>query len=95
MRKGRGLQFRGRRKRNNRTTYFAPNDWNVVDDVTGFVRKRSECQLTWDNLLVAKDQYDPKQPQLDLRGKPDRPAVPLARTESPIVFATDVSPEDL
>ncbi len=88
-------KFRGSRKRGNRSTYYTLGDWNVVDDVTGFVRKRSECRLTWDNLLVALPQFDPKQPQLDLRGKPDRPSVPLARTEGPIVFDTDVKAEDL
>jgi hypothetical protein len=67
----------------------------VVDDVTGFVRKRSECRLTWDGLLVSVDQWDPKQPQLDIRGKPDRPSVPLSRPEQPIVFDTNVKPEDL
>ncbi len=86
MRKSRG---------SNRTKYFAKGDWNVVDDVTGFVRKRSECRLTWDNLLVAVDQWDPKQPQLSIRGKPDRPSVPLSRPEEEIVFDTNVKPEDL
>lgn len=76
------------RRRKNRTKYFTMGDWNVVSDVTGLVFKRSECQLTWDNLLVEHDQYDPKQPQLDLRGKPDKPSVPLSRPESDPVFVT-------
>lgn len=79
----------------NRTKRFDIGDWDVVCDVTGLVRKRSECRLTWDNLLVWKQQWDPKQPQLDIRGKPDRPSVPIARPEQPIVFDTNVKPEDL
>lgn len=93
--RSRPLNRRASKKRNNRSTWFAPGDWNVVDDVTGLVRKRSECRLTWDNLLVAVDQWDPKQPQLDIRAKPDHPAVPLARTEGEITFDTNVRAEDL
>lgn len=80
--------MRHRKAQANRTKYFAPHDWNVVSDVTGLVKKRSECRLTWDNLLVEDDQFDPKHPQLDLRAKPDRPSVPLARPESDPVFTT-------
>lgn len=79
-------KFPSRRKRRNRTTYAVLGDWNVVDDVTGFVRKRSECRFTWDNLLVAKDQWDPKQPQLDLRGRIDKQAVADARPDRDPVF---------
>ena len=93
--RARTLQTRSRGKRGNRTTFFTKGDWNVVSDVTGLVFKRSECQLTWNNLLVEREQFDPKQEQLDLRGRPDHPAVPLARPEEPIVFETDTKPEDL
>lgn len=91
----RGGRFRNQRRRGNRTLYFKKGDWNVVSDVTGLVFKRSECQLTWDNLLVEKSQFDPKQPQLDLRGKPDHPSVPLARPDSDPMFAVPPTAEEL
>ena len=87
--------MRRRGKGRNRTKYFRIGDWNVVDDVTGFVRKRSECRFTWDNLLVAQDQWDPKQPQLDLRGRTDKQAVPNARPDSDPVFGTPPTPDEL
>ncbi len=89
MRRKKGnRRFPAARKRSNRTTFFVLGDWNVVDDVTGFVRKRSECRFTWDNLLVARDQWDPKQPQLDLRGRRDKQAIPDARPDRDPVFGT-------
>lgn len=81
------------RKRKNRTTYATLHDWNVVDDVTGLIKKRSECRLTWDNLLVADDQWDVKHPQLIIKPKQDNPAVPLARPEGEIEFYVPTADE--
>lgn len=86
--------MRHRKSKANRTKYFKPGDWNVVCDVTGFVRKRSECKLTWDNLLVTSDQWDEKHPQLTIRGRKDKQSVPIARPESDPVF-TSTTADDL
>jgi hypothetical protein len=65
-------------RRSSRDRYIA-GDHNVICDISGQKRKRSECMYTWDGLLVSKDKWDPKHPQLNLRGKEDKIAVPDTR----------------
>ena len=48
---------------------------NSVSDDSGQKYKRKDMRLTWDNLLVGIDEWYPKQPQLIIRPRPDRPAV--------------------
>lgn len=67
--------------RANKGIYYA-GDHKVQCDVCGFVYLRSECQMTWNNLLSCPECYDPKQPQLNIRGKADKQAVRDARPES-------------
>lgn len=78
-------------------TRFIGGDWNVIDDRTGFKKKRSECQMTWDNLLVEKKFWAPRQPQDFVRGRKDKQTVGLTRPEQQDRFLNvgDVSPEDL
>lgn len=54
---------------------------NAVSDLSGFVYKRCDMMKTWDGLLVGKDEFDPKQPQLTIRAKEDRQSVNDARPE--------------
>jgi hypothetical protein len=56
---------------------------NAVSDLSGQKYKRCDMRLTWDNLLVGKDEWEPKHPQLILRPRPDRPAITnQTRTQS-------------
>ncbi len=54
---------------------------NAISDLSGFEYKRCDMQKTWDGLLVGKDEFDPKQPQLEIRPREDRQSVTDARTE--------------
>jgi len=55
--------------------YFKKGTHNSVSDDSGQKYKRSDMRLTWDNKLVGVDEYEPKQPQLTIRPRSDRPAV--------------------
>jgi hypothetical protein len=48
---------------------------NSVSDDSAQKYKRKDMRLTWDNKLVGIDEWEPKQPQLTIRPRPDRPAV--------------------
>lgn len=48
---------------------------NVISDLSGQKYKRSDMRFTWDNLLVGKDEWEPKQPQLTIRGRKEQIAV--------------------
>ena len=48
---------------------------NVISDLSGQKYKRSDCRLTWDNLLVGIDEWEEKHPQLIIRAHEDRTAV--------------------
>jgi len=71
----------GRRK----NRYIA-GDYNVISDQSGRKFKRSECKFTWDGLLVAISEWEPKQPQLDIRGRDEKIAVKDARPRQPDKF---------
>lgn len=54
---------------------------NAISDLSGFEYKRFDMLKTWDGLLVGKDEFDPKQPQIDIRPRSDRQSVDDARPE--------------
>ena len=54
---------------------FVLGDYNCISDYSGQKYKRSGMRLTWDNFLVGKEEWDPKQPQLTIRPHEDRSAV--------------------
>ena len=50
-------------------------DFNVIDDLMSFKRKASECRLRWDNILVTREDWEPRHAQDFLRAKPDKQKV--------------------
>lgn len=58
---------------------FIAGDHKVICDTCGFTYMRSECKMTWDNRLSCPECFDPKNPQLTVRGYTDRQAVKDAR----------------
>ena len=58
---------------------YIQGDHNVICDRTGQKVKRSDCRYEWNGLLVRKDVWEAKQPQLDIRGKDEQIAVPDTR----------------
>ena len=54
-----------------------------ICDLTGFRYKHKDMRKTWDGLLVGKDQWDAKHPQLMPKPSPTDPeAIRDARVES-------------
>ena len=74
-------------KRASKNTYIA-GDYNVISDYSGQKLKRSQCRFTWDGWLVGKNEWEPRQPQLDIRGKEEQIAVPDSRPRQPDKFFT-------
>lgn len=80
-----------------RADFYRHGDYNVQCERTGFKAKRSQCRKQWDNRIVLKDHWEPRQPQDFLRSKPDKQTVPDPRPEGADVFLgdNDVQASDL
>jgi hypothetical protein len=78
-------------------TWYQPGGWNRICDRTGFKVKASQTEREWNNLIVRKESYEPRQPQDLLRSHPDRQHVPDPRSEGTDVFLNDndVTVDDL
>lgn len=77
--------------------FYRPGDYYVTCDASGFKVRRSDCKRTWDNRLVHRDYYEPRQPQDFVRGRTDKIAVDEARPEPDDQFldTNEVGVEDL
>jgi hypothetical protein len=58
----------------------------VICDICGFRYPMSATRKTWDGLRVCRKDWDPKHPQLTIKGIPDRQAVYDGRPEPPDQF---------
>lgn len=67
---------------------FIMGDHNVISDYSGQKLKRSDCRYTWDGWLVGKDEWEPKQPQLDIKGRDEQIAVADTRPRGQDRFYT-------
>lgn len=67
---------------------FKSGDHYVICDQCGFKKYRSECRFQWDNLLVCKECYDPRHPQLDIQVKKESTPKDL-RPEGEDVYLVD------
>jgi hypothetical protein len=54
-------------------------DWNARCDRCGAKRKGSELRLTWDNLYVCPEHWEPRQPQDFVRSILENPNPPFVR----------------
>lgn len=57
-----------------------------VDDRTGFTRRAEDTKEEWDGLIVAKDVWEPRQPQDLVKGIIDDQTVPDPRSQAPAQF---------
>jgi len=61
---------------------YKRGSWNVISDQDGQKRKIQDMRMQWDGLLVGKEEFDPKHPQLEIRARPDQPSrYPVRNTE--------------
>lgn len=67
---------------------YKKDDYNVISDRSGQKYKRSQCRFTWDGFLVAKHEWEPRQPQDFIEGRTDDIAVSDARPRGVDTFYT-------
>lgn len=63
--------------------YFKKGDWNAISDLDGMKRKASDMRMMWNNAFVGKEEWNPKQPQQEIRARPDNPARTPVRNIEP------------
>ena len=71
---------------------------NFISDISGFKFKSGDMrklQGTQKGLVCHKSEWNPPQPQLKVRGIPDRQNVPNPRVRPPDDFSPPPNPEDL
>lgn len=68
--------------------YFAPGDYNVICDRTGFKLKRSQCRLEWTGSMVRNESWEARHPQDLIRSIPDDQSVPYPNPEASDDFLT-------
>lgn len=61
-------------------------DWNLISDRSGQKIKASESMKTWQGWIVHKNEWEPRQPQRDVRGRDENIAVPESRPRGPTKF---------
>ena len=71
-----------------RRNQYKKGDHNVISDYSGQKLKRSQCRYTWDGFLVGKSEWEPKHPQLTIKGRDEQIAVPdtRPRRNEPVFF---------
>ena len=61
---------------------YKPGDYWMVCDLCGFDYRRSQMKQTWDGKWVCREDWEPKHPQLEVEGREDIQAVPVARPDT-------------
>ena len=49
--------------------FYRRGDHNAICDISGQKFKRSQMRVNWKGQLVAEDEFEPKHPQLTIRGR--------------------------
>lgn len=69
---------------------FKPGDPNMVCDICGFVKRRSQMRKNWKGQVVCADTcFETRHPQELVRSVVSRMAVRNARPEPPEVYAPE------
>lgn len=58
---------------------YRPGDFKVRSDESGLTVMASNTMVQWDNLRVARSEFDPKHPQLIIYPRQDKISVENAR----------------
>ena len=72
-------------------TTFKVGCHNVIDDISGRKIRSDKVMITWDGLVTDRVDFDPKQPQLEIRGRKDDQSVAVVRDRPADKFVTSVS----
>jgi hypothetical protein len=57
-------------------------DWNVICDSCGRKFKASSMRKRWDGLLVCREDFEVKHPQLSMKVRGDKQTIPIPRPEA-------------
>jgi len=67
----------------------------IIDDIDGRKISSANAVRDWRGLVMSKENWSPKQPQLTIRGRSENTSVTPTRTRPADVFVTSVNPDDL
>ena len=67
----------------------------IIDDIDGRKISSADAVMDWKGLVMSKENWSPKQPQLTIRGREERINVTPTRTRPVDVFVTSVNPDSL
>lgn len=67
----------------------------VIDDIDGRKISSADAVRDWQGLVMSKENWSPKQPQLTIRGRSENTSVTPTRTRPADVFVTSVDPDSL
>lgn len=65
---------------------YDKGDWNAICDICGREFKASTLRKRWDNFMVCRDDWEPRQPQDFVRGVVDTQVPPWTRPENSDTF---------
>ncbi len=65
--------------------HYVPGDFYRICDRTGFKVRANQTRQQWDQLIVRKESWEPRQPQDFVRGVADEQIVPMPRPRQPNV----------
>lgn len=65
---------------------YRRGDYKRVSDRGGRIYYRSQMRREWNGLLVGKDQWEPKHPQLDIRARSDEQEAEDARPQKSLEY---------
>ena len=72
-----------------------PGLHNVIDDISGRKIRSDKVRKTWDGFITDDLDFDPKQPQIDIRSRSENISVRPTRARPEIKFVTFVDPNSL
>lgn len=61
--------------------YKRGDHW-IISDITGQKIRRSEAVVDWRGYVMEKEEYSPKEKQLDIRPRNEKISVNLVRTQN-------------
>lgn len=68
---------------------------NIIDDIGGKKIRSDKYRKTWDGLVVSREDYDPKHPQLTLPARYEDVSVRPTRDRPDDIVITNVDPNSL
>lgn len=66
--------------------HYVPGTFYRADDRSGFPVRNTRTRKQWNNLIVAEDLWEPRQPQDLVKGVRDKQSVPDARPLTPPIW---------